>query len=100
MAPLQAPYPAVMRYALVFLLVLAGCSEFPELEGVSHTQSQDADFLEFFTVAELAALDSPAADMPEDPLAGRVARLRARAALLRGPIFADRERARLSGLPG
>ena len=100
-APQQAPYPAAMRYAVVLFFILAGCSDFPELEGVSHAQSEDADFLDFFTVGELAALETqvPTAT-PADPLAGRIARLRARAALLRGPIFADGERARLSGLPG
>jgi len=56
--------------------------------------------VDFLTFDELSALQDAPVLTEEDPLAARLARLRARAALLRGPIFNDGDRTQLGGRPG
>ncbi|MEM6728965.1 MAG: hypothetical protein AAF618_10730 [Pseudomonadota bacterium] len=87
------------RATLVFLL-LAGCSEFPPLEGTISPEVADAPFLDFLSPDELAAIGTPAPVATEDPLASRLLGLKARAEALRGPVFTAGDRARLSGSPG
>ncbi|MEM1234079.1 MAG: hypothetical protein AAGH70_08115 [Pseudomonadota bacterium] len=86
---------------LSLLLLLAGCATFPELEGIESPDTTNAAFLDFLTVDELIALNAaPRPDASTADLSARLARLRARAAALRGPIFSGEERQRLSGTPG
>lgn len=90
-------------FSCVFVL-LSACADFPELEGTVSPEAANAPFLDFLTVDELERVESAAAapqdDARADPLAARLARLRARADALRGPVFSTGDRARLSGAPG
>lgn len=92
-----------MRYVVATVLVLAGCAA-PDLPPeISNSPASNAQFLDFLTADELAAIT---ADLPQEvalpasPLAGRLAGLRARAAALRGPIFTSGDRTNLIGEPG
>lgn len=92
-----------MRYVVATVFLLAGCAA-PDLPPeISNSPASNAPFLDFLTADELAAVT---AELPQEiaapasPLAGRLARLRARAAALRGPIFATGDRTSLIGEPG
>ncbi|MEO0677105.1 MAG: hypothetical protein AAFR53_15755 [Pseudomonadota bacterium] len=88
------------------LLLLPACSAFPELDARMSPGVSAAPFLDFLTVDEMAALGvetaphGEALDPASEVMAARLAGLRARAAILRGPIFSGDDRARLSGAPG
>ncbi|MEM6277777.1 MAG: hypothetical protein AAF714_12645 [Pseudomonadota bacterium] len=89
------------RLCLLLPFLIAGCATFPELDGVESPDTTDAAFLDFLTVDELVALNAaPPAGVASADLTARLSRLRARAAVLRGPIFSGADRQRLSGTPG
>ncbi|MEL6913444.1 MAG: hypothetical protein AAFP13_02975 [Pseudomonadota bacterium] len=87
---------------LALAAALGACTQFPELDVAAGPGLAEAEPLPFLTTVEMAALaaESAAETGAEDPLPGRVARLRARAAALRGPVFSGGDRARLTGAPG
>ncbi|MEM1232517.1 MAG: hypothetical protein AAGH70_00195 [Pseudomonadota bacterium] len=90
-----------MRYHCLLFILLAGCATFPELEGVESPDTRNAAFLPFLTVDELVVLNAaPVPNAASADLSARLARLRARAAALRGPVFSGADRLRLSGAPG
>ncbi|MEM6897292.1 MAG: hypothetical protein AAF576_07905 [Pseudomonadota bacterium] len=89
-----------MKRCVLFPLLLAGCAEFPDLEGTVSPESENAPFMDFLTPDELNALNQGAAPVAEDPLAGRLAALRARAAQIRGTVITPEERETLTNPPG
>lgn len=86
-----------MSMPVVFLLVLislAGCTQFPGIDEMSATRSGPAPTLVPIDTL-LAAADAPTPARATD-LAERAARLKARAALMRGPVLDPATRARLA----
>ncbi|MEM9349470.1 MAG: hypothetical protein AAGA47_04360 [Pseudomonadota bacterium] len=94
-----ATYAFAMVRAFLLCLLLAGCADFPELGEVESPGVREAPYLDFLLADDVAALQDVDSIEIDDPLASRLARLRARAELLRGPIFTSSDRALLSGSP-
>ncbi|MEM6305765.1 MAG: hypothetical protein AAF744_13690 [Pseudomonadota bacterium] len=91
------------RAALLFVPLLAlglsSCTQFPELDRTITPELEAADFPDLVPVEPLLAQATAGqvnAEATEAALIGRVARLRARAARLRGSVLSGRERQRLS----
>lgn len=88
----------IFRSLLVFTL-LAGCTDFPALEGTVSPAARNADYptlvsIEPMLQAAEAARLSPGAT-PAGDLNSRLARLRARARALRGPVIGAATLARM-----
>ena len=85
--------------ALIALLALGACTQFPELD---RTITPDLEAAEYPVLVPVDPLLARATEGQVDPvrteaaLLGRLARLRARAARLRGSVLTGRERQRLS----
>jgi hypothetical protein len=76
------------------LIALGGCADFPEMGSIPSAQATAPDLLPMDTL--LARVGSPRATPAiADALAGRAARLRARAGLMQGPVMDPATRARL-----
>jgi hypothetical protein len=92
--------PALLPLAL---LALTGCTQFPALDRTITPAMEAADYPELVPLDPLLAGIRDSAVDPvemETALSGRLARLRAKAARLRGPILSAGERARLNQQPG
>lgn len=92
------------RVAIIigFVLTLAGCSDFPELDGAVAPGLERAAYPRLVPVEPLiaGAQDTQITDETEAGIAARVAALRARAARLRGSIVDDGTRERMrAGVP-
>jgi hypothetical protein len=76
------------------LIAPGGCAEFPEMGRVPSAQAAAPDLMPMDSL--LAQVGTPrATPAVTDALAGRAARLRARAALMQGPVMDPATRARL-----
>ena len=90
-----------MRRSLVpfaFVVVIAGCTQFPELDQTQTAELEAADYPELVPIEPiLAQFDAPGADpiAEETNLEGRLAGLRARANRLRGTVLSGEEKRRL-----
>jgi len=74
------------------VLALTGCTRFPELDSAITAEARGADYPELLPTATLAAMAAEPAPEPDDQAARdpdevRAARLRARAARLRGAVI-------------
>jgi hypothetical protein len=78
--------------ALALLCILTGCAEFPELDASPPSSGAAPPVL----VPLDSLLDQTAASALAPDLAPRAARLKARAALMRGPVMDPATRARLA----
>ena len=88
-----------MKRIFLFLPLMA-CADIPDLHGTVSPATETAPYIDFLTIDQMQALAGAPAVEPEDPLAARLARLRARADVLRGPVFSGSDRARLSAPAG
>lgn len=87
-----------MRFSLPFLIALAACAQFPELDGTVSPDLANAPFPDLVPLAPLfAQANTTARNAPEvaSTLTPRLAALNARAARLRGPVLSAADRARL-----
>jgi hypothetical protein len=83
------PYPVA---CLAAVLLVVACAEFPEIDAFPPTSGAAAPAL-----VPLDTLLAQTAASPDTPdLAPRAARLKARAALMRGPVMDPATRARLA----
>ena len=81
------------------LLALSACTQFPALDRTVTPQLENAEFPSLKPIDPLLASAQAGRVDPvqtENALNGRVARLRARAARLRGSVLSGRERLRLA----
>ncbi|MBD3664483.1 hypothetical protein [Sulfitobacter aestuariivivens] len=81
------------------LLSLGACTQFPELDRTVSPQLENADYPALVPLEPLLAQATAGrvdAARTEAGLLGRVARLKARAARLRGSVLSGRERQRLA----
>ena len=81
-------------------VLMAGCARFPELDRTIEPQARQADYPALLPVDELAAISAAPAPAPgtaaaPDPPDARIARLKARAARLRGGVIDEETRARM-----
>lgn len=87
-----------MRFAVIAFLTLSACSDFPALEGTIQPDLENAPFPALVplgpVIAQTSSINSVAATAEAD-LSPRIARLRARAATLRGPVIPPAQRARM-----
>lgn len=86
-------------FTLVAVLALGACTQFPELDDTISPELERADFPALVPVEPLLATAAAGRVDPvqtEAALLGRLSRLRARAARLRGSVLSGRERQRLS----
>lgn len=89
-----------MRFALlaflIFALVPAACTQFPQLDGTVPPEQAAAPFPDLVPLGPVIARagDSRAETIQTD-LGPRLANLRARAAGLRGPVISPDQRARM-----
>ncbi len=83
--------------ALTLTLALSACTQFPELDQNTSAETRRAPYPDLLPVEDLRArLDAPrVTDQTTLSLEARVARLRARAARLRGTVIDDTSRQRL-----
>lgn len=91
--------PARLLFVTVAALVLTGCAQFPELDQRVTADLDAADYPLLVPVDPLlAAATAGRVDVvqTQSTLEGRVDRLRARAARLRGSVLSGRERQRLA----
>ncbi len=87
-----------MRLALLLVLSLAACAEFPELDGTISPAQQNGDFPALVPLAPLLAradASNSGAAQVETALSPRIANLRTRAARLRGPVIPPAVRTRM-----
>jgi len=89
-----------LRTCLLLALTVTiafGCTRFPALDARISAQARAADFPRLLPMTQLMAGVSEAqiVDATSADLAARMARLRARAARLRGPVIDPASRARL-----
>ncbi len=89
-----------MRRFGFILILCAGCAPFPELDGTLRHDVQMSEYPAFLTTVQLQALDQGISTQPQGVFDARLARLRARAAALRGPVFTSGDRTRLTATPG
>lgn len=89
-----------MRNVIIALL-LAGCTQFPELDATVDPDLQDAPFPALVPLGpilsrsqELPNIDGSVPDLAAN-IDARISRLRARAATLRGPVISSASRARM-----
>lgn len=70
---------------LIFCALLAGCAEFPALDGTIDAEARDAPYPKLVNIADLRSLNSDGATTENEiaVLQARVAGLNARAAALR-----------------
>lgn len=91
-----------MRFALIALLTLVSCTEFPELGGTITPNQSNAPFPTLVPLDHILAQSAnttTAGPTAEADLTPRLANLRARASRLRGPVIPSAQRARmLSGI--
>ncbi|QFT99004.1 hypothetical protein FIU85_16950 [Roseovarius sp. THAF8] len=87
--------PRVIAFFLT--VTLAGCTQFPELDNATSTETRRAPYPSLLPVEDLRArVDAPrVADQTTRALESRVANLRARAERLRGTVIDQTSRARL-----
>lgn len=83
---------AVLATMTCLVLALPGCTRFPELDSAITAEARDAGYPELLPTATLAAMAAEPAREPDDQVArdpdeARAARLRARAARLRGAVI-------------
>ncbi len=91
-------FRSCLRLAALACLPLAGCAQFPALEGTIPPELEAAPFPDLVPIAPVLAKAKEGGVDPVATRAGlddRVARLRARAARLRGPVLSRAERIRL-----
>lgn len=83
--------------AMLVLPVLAGCSQFPDLDDAVSPGARDAAYPALIPVERIRARVPEARLAPEaeDTMTARVSALRLRAARLRGAVIDDPSRARL-----
>lgn len=87
------PIPALALTAAL----LAGCSDFPQLDDVISSSARSADYPALLPIDQLlgGANDTQITDANLANLKGRVAGLQARAARLRRPVIDARTRAKM-----
>lgn len=88
----------MMRIAFAFLITLAACSEFPELEGTvepAHAQNGFPDLIPLAPLVAQANAATRSAPAAAADLSPRLANLNARAARLRGPVIPAPQRTRM-----
>ena len=87
-----------MKPLAICLLLLCGCARFPELDATVNASAENADFPTLVPIERIVAAPEPASENVIDPnadVAARVARLRARAARLRGHVVDSGTRNRM-----
>lgn len=87
-----------MRFTLPLLIVLAGCADFPALDGTIPPAVANApppDLVPLTSVFAQARAGERTADASDISQSSRLANLRGRAARLRGDVIAPAERARM-----
>lgn len=87
-------------FLICVAVLLAGCTRFPELAGTIEPEARTAGYPSLLTVDELAALSDETGAIPGRTTApetpeSRIARLKARAARLRGGVIDQETRARM-----
>ncbi|MGJ8544865.1 MAG: hypothetical protein ACSHWZ_05425 [Sulfitobacter sp.] len=96
----QSPmYPRLIHSALICTALVAGCTQFPELDRTITPQMAAQDFPALVPIEPLLAKATANQRDPAATQAGlqsRVAGLRARAAALRGGVLSGAARQRLS----
>lgn len=83
---------------LVPVLVLTGCTQFPELDGTIRPELENAAYPELVPLEPILAAAAPSTLDPveiEAGLDGRIAGLRARASQMRGTVISDADKKRL-----
>ncbi|WP_456386903.1 hypothetical protein [Profundibacter sp.] len=77
--------------------LLAGCSDFPELDAAITSAARNADYPNLLPIDQLIADAQQVQISPETVtnLEGRISHLNARAARLRGPVIDGASRARM-----
>lgn len=81
-----------------FVAILAGCTQFPELDQTQTAELEAADYPDLVPIEPiLARVDAPGPDpaAEEASLESRLARLRSRADRLRGTVLTGKEKRRL-----
>jgi len=111
LAPPRAPVQEMIMVLAPLLrllpaLALMGCAQFPELEGRVRPGAAAAPYPELVPLDPILAAVPPPAEQADrsaaagEALSGRLARLEARAARLRGAVLSPEERRRLgAGVP-
>lgn len=87
-----------MKWLVISALLVSACARFPELDATVNTSAENADFPALIPIDDILAQPNNAAASGENPsadIAARVARLRARAARLRGSIVDPATRTRM-----
>lgn len=94
----QSPLPPI-TLALALCAALAGCAAHPELDGTVSDEIRDASYPDLVPIETLAAQMQDNRITPEfgPAIELRVARLKARAARLRGLVIDRDTRARMAG---
>ena len=95
-----------MRLIIISFLTLAGCADFPAFDSPAFQPGSTATYpriqaIDGLIICALGPSTGTATAVPlaggPDPLAARVAALKARAAILRGAPINEETRARLAG---
>ena len=86
--------------ALAICAALSACSQFPDLDATTSDAVRDAPYPDLVPLDGLQARFDPDAALPDatrDSVAARAARLKARAARLRGTVIDADTRQRMAG---
>ena len=97
------PHPCPLALAVLALGLMAGCTQFPELDAKVGEQDRTATYPDLIPVDEITSGIPPAAITPEtgEDLDARTDALRARADRLRGDVIDEDTRRRMqSGIGG
>ncbi len=89
--------PRIPVILLLVILPISGCTDFHELDGQISAQARAADFPSLLPLDQILSGAQDVQITPETTagLSARLARLRARAARLRGPVLSRSDRQQL-----